>query len=302
LRPEFSIAAKQNLAIVRAIPGVLRLALKNSASQISSPKLVQRLLNIQAERNFIMKNRTPFFTTFLACSSFIILSAGVNHSGYAEQKNIQTVQQAAPGKINGKITEVINASGYTYAEVDTGKEKIWAAGPVTPLKVGDMIAFTTEMPMDNFHSQSMDRDFSKIYFVSKFLTGKETSTNMSGDIASPHTPFKQLSAAGPVTGISKVKGGHTIAEIHTNKEKLNGKTVHVRGKITKITTGVLGKNWLHIVDSSTLDDLTVTTDSSAAMGDVVVAEGKLGLNKDFGYGYVYPVILEDAKITQEKTL
>jgi hypothetical protein len=42
LRPEFSIAALQNLAIVRAIPGVLRLALKNSGSQISSPKLVQR--------------------------------------------------------------------------------------------------------------------------------------------------------------------------------------------------------------------------------------------------------------------
>ena len=60
--------------------------------------------------------------------------------------------------------------------------------------------------------------------------------------------------------------------------------------------------WLHIVDSSTLDDLTVTTDSNAAIGDVIVVEGKLGINKDFGYGYVYPVILEDAKITNEKTL
>lgn len=249
-----------------------------------------------------MKNITPFFTTLLACSSFVILGSGINNSACAEQKNIQTEQQVTPGKINGKITEVINASGYTYAEVDTGKERIWAAGPVTQLKVGDKIAFTTEMPMDNFHSQSMDRDFSKIYFINKFLTDKETSTTMPGDIASAHTPFKRLSAADPVTGISKVKGGHTIAEIHTNKDKLNGKTVRVRGKITKLTTGVLGKNWLHIVDSSTLDDLTVTTDSSAAIGDVVIAEGKLGLNKDFGYGYVYPVILEDAKITKEKTL
>lgn len=249
-----------------------------------------------------MKNRAHFFTTLLACSSFVILCTGINNSANAEQKNIKTEQQVTPGKINGKITEVINASGYTYAEVDTGKEKVWAAGPVTPLKVGDMIAFTTEMPMDNFHSKSMDRDFSKIYFIGKFLTSKETSTKMSGEIASPHTPFKQLSSAAPVTGINKVKGGNTIAEIHTHKDKLNGKTVYVRGKITKLTTGVLGKNWLHIVDSSTLDDLTVTTDSSAAMGDVVVAKGKLGLNKDFGYGYVYPVILEDAKITKEKTL
>jgi hypothetical protein len=60
----------------------------------------------------------------------------------------------------------------------------------------------------------------------------------------------------------------------------------------------MGKNWLHIRDSSTLDDLTVITKSTVVIDDVVIVEGKLELNKDYGYGYVYPVILEDAKITK----
>ena len=53
------------------------------------------------------------------------------------------------------------------------------------------------------------------------------------------------------------------------------------------------------MDSSTLDDLTVTTDSTVAVNDIVIIEGKLELDKDYGYGYVYPIILEDAKLTKD---
>lgn len=105
--------------------------------------------------------------------------------------------------------------------------------------------------------------------------------------------------AGPVKGINKVKGGKTIAEIHAQKQKLNGKTIRVRGQVTKFTAEVMGKNWFHIRDSSTLNDLTVTTDSTVAIDDVVIIKGKLQLDKDYGYDYVYPVILENAKITKE---
>jgi hypothetical protein len=61
----------------------------------------------------------------------------------------------------------------------------------------------------------------------------------------------------------------------------------------------MGRNWLHIRDSSTLDDLTITTANTAAINTVVVVEGKLTLDKDFGYGYVYPLIVEDASVKKE---
>ena len=61
----------------------------------------------------------------------------------------------------------------------------------------------------------------------------------------------------------------------------------------------MGRNWIHLRDSSSSQDLAVTTADTAALGDVIVVEGKVGLDKDYGYGYVYPVIVEDAKVTKE---
>lgn len=246
-----------------------------------------------------MKHRTNSIIILLACFSFSLLNAGIINSAYAEQKNTKEKQQTTSNRIHGKVTDIIEASGYTYAEVDTGKNKVWAAGPVTPLKIGDMVAFSTGMPMKNFHSKSMKRDFPIIYFVNSFITDKATPTGKAAATASPHSQIKQKQAAKPVKGIKKVKGGNTIAEIHARKQKLNGKTLRVRGQVSKFTAEVMGKNWVHIRDSSTLDDLTVTTDSTVEIDDVVIIEGKLELDKDYGYGYVYSVIMEDAKITKK---
>jgi len=251
------------------------------------------------EGDFIMLHRSGVLVALLACSSFTLVNTGIINCAYADQNNTDEIQQQAPNKIYGKVTEIIEAAGYTYAEVDTGKEKVWAAASTTPLKVGDMIAFTTEMPMENFHSNSMKRDFPIIYFVSRFITDKASLTGTTTEMASPHGKIKPALTAKAVEGIHKVEGGNTIAEVYTDKQKLNGKAIRVRGQVTKFTANVMDKNWLHIRDSSTLDDLTITTDSTAAIDAVVVIEGKLALDKDFGYGYVYPLIVEDASVTKE---
>ena len=245
-----------------------------------------------------MMFRTHFSKILLTCFSLSLLNAGLINTVYAAQNNTKEVQQNDPGKIYGKVTEVIDIAGYTYAEVDTGKEKVWAAGPVTPLKTGDMISFSTKMPMQNFHSKSIGRDFSVIYFINRYFTDKGALATTS-TMASPHGQAKEQQIIQPIKGINKVEGGNTIAEIYTDKSSLNGKTIRVRGQVTRFTADILGKNWLHIRDSSTLDDLTVTTNGKTAVGDVVIAEGKLELDKDFNYGYFYPVILEDATITKE---
>lgn len=71
---------------------------------------------------------------------------------------------AAP--TSGTVVETMNAAGYTYVQVDTGTEKIWAAAPEFPVKVGDRVAIPEGAPMPNFHSNSLNRDFPVIYFVS----------------------------------------------------------------------------------------------------------------------------------------
>ena len=245
-----------------------------------------------------MMQRSNPLITFFFCLSFSLFITVVNNSAYAYPENTVEEQGAATDRIYGKVSDVIDVAGYTYAEVDDGKSKVWVAGPVTPLKIGDMIAFTTDMPMENYHSQSLDRDFAIIYFAERFITDKVAPETKTEPAASPHDQLKQGLAAKPVIGINKVEGGNTIAEIYAQKQQLNGKTIRVRGQVTKVTNKVMGKNWLHIMDSSTPEDLTVTTQSTVDIDDVVVIEGKLGLDRDFSYGYIYPVILEDAKIVE----
>lgn len=246
-----------------------------------------------------MLHRTGFLVTLLACSSFTLLNTGTIHSAYADPNNSDEIQPPASNTISGKVTETIEAAGYTYAEVDTGKGTVWAAGPPTPLELGDVITFTTAMPMKNFHSNSMQRDFPLIYFVNRFITDKASPTGTTTSMDSPHGKIQPAPAAKAVEGIDKVQGGNTIAEVYTDKQTLNGKAIRVRGQVTKFTANVMGKNWLHIRDSSTLNDLTITTDSTVAVDAVVVIEGTLALNKDFGSGYVYPLIVEDAQVTKE---
>lgn len=107
-----------------------------------------------------------------------------------------------------------------------------------------------------------------------------------------------------LTGIAKAEGGKTIAEVYAGKDALAGTKVTVRGKVVKTNSGIMGKDWLHVRDGSGADgtnDLTVTTPPGTLpkVGDTVVVTGTVVLNKDFGMGYKYPVMLEDAEVKVE---
>jgi hypothetical protein len=105
-----------------------------------------------------------------------------------------------------------------------------------------------------------------------------------------------------VSEVEKAKDGKTVAEIFAGKEDLAGKQVLVRGKVVKFLPQIMGKNWLHLQDGSGSEgtnDLTVTTTAMAEVGDLVLVNGKVSVNRDFGYGYSYQVLLEDAAITVE---
>jgi len=240
-----------------------------------------------------MKRHNNFLAIVLACFSLSLFNAGIINTAQAAQESPKEIKHITSGNIHGTVTEVIDVAGYTYAEVDTGKEKVWAAGPPTPINKGDVVSFTSQMPMQNFHSKTLERDFSTIYFISNYITDNKKPSN-----ASAHSQIKQQ-VSEPVKGIEKVQGGHTIAEIYSDKNSLKDKTVRVRGKVSKFTPSILGKNWVHIRDSSTTDDLTVTTADIVAIDDVVVCEGRLELDKDYNYGYLYPVIMEGATVTKE---
>ena len=102
--------------------------------------------------------------------------------------------------------------------------------------------------------------------------------------------------------IVKPAGGKTVQEVYQEKANLNGKRVTLRAKVVKYNGEILGKNWLHLRDGTgtePADDLTVTTQAKAKVGDTVLVEGIVRLDKDFGSGYKYDLIIEDAKVKVE---
>jgi len=119
----------------------------------------------------------------------------------------------------------------------------------------------------------------------------------------PHPVPSEATSSVDLSGIAKADGGQSIAEVFADSDQLEGETVVIRGKVVKVNADIMGKNWLHIRDGSGEEgsnDLTVTTTGALpAVGDTVVVTGPLGLNRDFGMGYKYPVIVEDAEVTVE---
>ena len=228
-----------------------------------------------------------------------LLNTDVISSSYAAQRNTEEeLQQNVPSTIDGKISNIINVPGYTYVEVETGNDKVWAAVPSTSVNIGDEVSLSTATPMQNFYSKTLQREFDVIYFVDRFIANSGT-TSIDNEAAAAHGSMDVQEAAVPVEGIGKADGGYTVAEIFARGDELNGKPMRVRGQVVEFTAGVMNTNWLRIRDGSTNQDLIVPTDSTAAVNDVVLVEGKLVINMDLGQGYVLPAVLQDAEVTIE---
>lgn len=239
---------------------------------------------------------------YIAIASLLI---GLNFfiSGQSLATGTTSAQQAArpAGIANGTVISTIDASGYTYVEANMGDGNIWLAGPKTKLAKGDSITVKLGTPMRNFHSRSLDRDFSVIYFIGSY-TGNTAPKNSLPSGHQPISGSKAITATKKITlnkPVKRAEGGQTIAEIIAAKKDLSGKKIKVRGQVTKFSPEIMTRNWIHLIDGSTESDLIITTNDNAKVGDVVVIEGTVTLDKDFGYGYFYKLLIEDGKVTTD---
>jgi hypothetical protein len=236
----------------------------------------------------------------------ILLIAACSQEEHASKAKMPAATDTIGVSIAGKVIETINAAGYTYVQVHTGSENVWAAAPEFQVRVGDQVVIPEGAPMRNFHSNTLNRDFPVIHFASSIVNRSGGTQAKGAEMPAGHPPTVVSSTRPPidVSGVAKADGGIIIGELFADKAKLSGKQVTLRAKVVKFIGQVMGKSWLHVRDGSGdahahTNDLTVTTDVTVKVGDTVLVTGKVGLNKDFGYGYKYDVIIEDAKVTLE---
>jgi len=259
--------------------------------------------------------KTKQIISFAILVAFSVSGCSEDKAVLTEAEKLQVTKEMGMIKgadyFIGSLTETFNAGGYTYAKLSTSKGDIWAAGPVTKLNKGDKISFASKMLMKNFRSKYTERYFKEIYFAKSFtVNGKRTElmpmakTSSSAAKKNPHNnsgmPYSQAMSSMPlVKPMKKATKGQDIAEIIAKANTLRGKTVTVRGQVTKVTSNILGANWVHIRDSSTEQDLTITTSGTTKTGDIVLVKGTLLLNKDFGKGFVLGRVIADANVKVE---
>src|ERR1035437_2682931 len=208
----------------------------------------------------------------------------------------------------GTVVETMNASRYTYVRIDTGTNKIWAAGPAAAVKVGDSVSVEAGLPNKNFNSPTLKRKFDTLYFVGAITpsgssacpAGAADASTLPPGHPSLKTAGHEASTNAAIEAIQKPDGGKTVAEIWAGKAQLAGKPVVVRAKVVRVIANVMGMNFLHLRDGTGSEgdnDLTVTTKAVVTVGQVITARGLLTTDKDYGSGYKYDVIMEDATVS-----
>jgi len=203
-------------------------------------------------------------------------------------------ENLAPNAHEVIAEEVIQTSRYTYVRVSADNQDYWIAINKTDVKEGETYYWSIGSEMKEFTSKELKRTFRSIFFVQDFTDQPITETVQ---MPAPATGAQQSPVEHKGISVPRAENGITIAELYSNKNSYAGKTVQIRGEVVKFSGGIMKKNWVHIQDG-TRDgdkfDLTITTRDSVKIGDVVLFRGVVNIDKDFGAGYFYDVIMEDA--------
>jgi hypothetical protein len=256
----------------------------------------------------------------------------IESSAVPSQQPDQTPAVQAGKALEGKITETMDAAGYTYVNVETADGQQWFAMPETKVEVGQDITLAGGMEMQNFESKTLGKTFDSVIFSTGINphvgdagapvapTGDQPAPAGGDSFAEAMQAEAGMSASAPPMGeqvssggssaamvpsaevqVEKVEGenGYTIGEIFEKKGELDNQKVRVRGKVMKVSLMIMGKNWIHLQDGTGdpgSNDLVVTTMAEPEKDSIVVIEGTLHADRDFGAGYRYAVIVEDAEI------
>jgi hypothetical protein len=230
-------------------------------------------------------------------AAFLVLALPA--AGYCTAASTGAPAMEVKNGVTGTVVETKTAGGYTYISLEKEKERAWVACPVMTVKVGQPLTFRDCTPMMNFESKALKRTFDIIMFcgaplppaTAALLSKQSTGSN----VAVPE--LKEKVAFGSAKG----KNAHTVADCYAKRAALDKKTVTVKGKVMKVSTGIMGRTWIHLQDGSGSvfqknNDLVITTHDLPRVGDVVTFTGTLLKDKDFGSGYSYKVIIEQATI------
>jgi hypothetical protein len=252
-----------------------------------------------------MKRNTILFVLIMTAAFIVTVNTACDK---AKEVPAPMQQEQATGPITqdmrpsipGTVVETFNSAGYTYVKLEKDGVETWLAITETEsITVGEEMAFYAGEEMPNFTSNTLNRTFESIIF-------SPGPVGVQGDPF--HSEFMSKGAVTPDiqnVEVEKAAGAdsYTIAELYEKSADLDTQTVTVKGMVVKVSSGIMGTNFIHIQDGSGdaaagSHNLVVTSDTVPLEGEVVTVSGVLAKDKDFGAGYMYSVILENAEVAK----
>ncbi|PXF60150.1 MAG: DNA-binding protein [Deltaproteobacteria bacterium] len=265
-----------------------------------------------------IRERNLFKTLLILFSVVGLMACNGDSSEKSESQAPAGTGMEAPVKmdaLSGKVAETINSGGYTYILLDMEREKIWVAVPEMQVSEGDAVVLRPGIEMVNFTSSTLNRTFEKVILSTGPVSEKGEPVKKTVEMPPTDSPMGMMKA--PASGgmaagtpiedvkVEKATGqnAYTIVEIYEKKSGLCNNKVLVQGKVVKVLPRIMGKNWIHLQDGSGDEkkgnyDLVVTTQDMPSVGEVITISGTVYTDKDFGAGYKYNVIVEEASITE----
>jgi len=230
---------------------------------------------------------------------------GHDHAQGAHTQKVQTPK----GIYYGKVLEIKGVMGYKYLKVDENGTQHWVAIANAPVALGDKIGYDKRTIMYDFESKSLGKKFKEIIFASDvYLPQKAEKPKSMKDMLglSSKDPHKGMGRGMSAEENEKPakpfvkKDVYTIEEVHMWRKNLEDKIISLEGTVFKVSHQIMKLDWVHLGDGTgnekkLTDDLVFTaTSTNIKAGDKVIAKGKVVVNKDFGYGYFYKVLIQDA--------
>ena len=216
--------------------------------------------------------------------------------------NLNTSQSPSNELHTVVVKEILTASRYLYLYVKEGEEQFWIAVRKTEIKIGGMYYYKRALLKTNFESKENNKVFEKIYLVTNLVPvdhgneeGSLKDIKINNEKAVTNIPKVK-----PVENSEKItehKGSIMISELVGNPKKYEGQTIQISGECVKVNAGIMNRNWIHVKDGSQDDyDLVITSDTFVPEGTNITMKALVSINKDFGAGYKYDLILENGVV------
>ena len=200
------------------------------------------------------------------------------------------------GAVTVKVKAVEQVSSYTYLMVKGKGPAYWVVITSSDIAVGESITYQGGNLMEDFYSKELDRTFEKVLFLDGLEGSQASPMGEMGGMGGT-TQGSDIKTDRLETNIEAEAGTISIADIYANPAAYEGKTIRVKGEVAKFNPNIMERNWIHLQDGSEFEgkyDLTITSQEGFVVGQVHTIEGILALNRDFGYGYNYEILLEKA--------